>query len=445
MYNNTLEEIYNLNKNHEFDLEKWNDYFINNILVKESIINAWEYINIESWKERYKYVIENYDNRFDKLLGVPIGVKDIFNTIDMPTSMGSLIWKGFMPGNDARVLHNIKFNGGIIAGKTVTAEFAVHTPNKTRNPHDVEMSPGTSSSGSAAAVASGMIPVSLGTQTGGSISRPASYCGVYGFKPSFGTIPRTGMLKTTDTLDTVGLFATNIFDCEYLFNSIRVKGLDYPFVSKKLENNEFQKLNGAKWRVGIIIDQHKVFQNYSLKALNSFEDLISRLNSISNISLFKPKFTSLFNETHNLHKTIYHKSLSYYFKDEFTDYSLISEVMYDIISEGNTISLDSYLKAIDNQVVVSREIDSVFNGLDVLITLTTADTAPKFGTAIDLDDTCLIWTMCGCPTVSVPIFEINNMPIGVQIIGRKYNDFKVINFIKEMVDKELFPRFSKIV
>ncbi|MEK6857253.1 MAG: amidase, partial [Nanoarchaeota archaeon] len=161
------------------------------------------------------------------LCGIPVAIKDIFNTLDFPTQHGSSIRKGYTPGNDARVVFRLKQENGIIIGKTVTAEFGVHYPGPTVNPHDFKHSPGTSSSGSAAAVASFMVPLALGSQTAGSTLRPASYCGIYGFKPSFGLIPRTGMLKTTDTLDNVGLMARTIDDLELLFDVVRVSGIDH--------------------------------------------------------------------------------------------------------------------------------------------------------------------------------------------------------------------------
>ncbi|MBI2030606.1 amidase, partial [Candidatus Kaiserbacteria bacterium] len=123
---------------------------------------------------------------------IPIAVKDMYNTYDFPTQMGSPLWKGFEPGNDARAVYHLKHQGAVIVGKTVTAEFAVHALDKTLNPWDVTKGPGTSSSGSAVAVALGIVPFATGTQTAGSIVRPSSFCGVYGCKPSFGTIPRTG-------------------------------------------------------------------------------------------------------------------------------------------------------------------------------------------------------------------------------------------------------------
>ena len=177
---------------------------------------------------------------------MPIGVKDIINTADFPTQMGSPLWNGFTPGNDARVVFNMKRAGGLVPGKTVTAEFAVHTLGKTINPWAPERTPGTSSSGSAVAVALGMVPAALGTQTAGSIVRPASFCGVWGMKPSFGLIPRTGMLKTTDSLDTVGFFAGHAADLQRLFDGLRVDGRDYPVSHRAFTDTARQSRAGTK-------------------------------------------------------------------------------------------------------------------------------------------------------------------------------------------------------
>jgi Asp-tRNA(Asn)/Glu-tRNA(Gln) amidotransferase A subunit family amidase len=155
------------------------------------------------------------------LFGLPIGVKDVFNTARFPTAMGSPIWNGFTPGNDARVVSDLELADAVIMGKTVTAEFAVHYPGKTVNPYDYERSPGTSSSGSAAAVACQMVPLALGTQTAGSTIRPASFTGIYGYKPTFGLIPRTGILKTLDTLDHVTFFARCSADLRLVMDATR--------------------------------------------------------------------------------------------------------------------------------------------------------------------------------------------------------------------------------
>src|SRR5512144_3418838 len=146
------------------------------------------------------------------LHGVPVGLKDIIDTGDMPTESGSVLHAGRTPSRDAAVTELLRGAGAIIMGKTVTTEFATRTPGKTRNPHDPAHTPGGSSSGSAAAVAAGMVPLALGSQTGGSTVRPASFCGIYGFKPTHGLIPRHGMFRLSRTLDHVGLFARTIED-----------------------------------------------------------------------------------------------------------------------------------------------------------------------------------------------------------------------------------------
>jgi Asp-tRNA(Asn)/Glu-tRNA(Gln) amidotransferase A subunit family amidase len=420
----------------------WNAYFINNVKAKDAIVQAWAYFDENLWQNQLKAVLNDPDQRFSELLAVPVGVKDIFNTKDMPTSMGSPIWKGFTPGNDARVVHNIKFNKGIIAGKTVTAEFAVHAPNETRNPWNTEYSPGTSSSGSAAAVAARMVPMALATQTAGSVIRPASYCGIFGFKPTFGSIPRTAMLKTTDTLDTVGLFATNTDDCRLLFDTIRVHGMDYPIVHEKLNDPKLQSKNGRKWKVGFVVDQHWTHENVSTYASRSFEEFRNKLSN-GNVEIGFPQFNELFQRAHEVQETIYHKALSYYFKKEFENHTLISPVMYEIVEEGKKIDFAHYKNALEAQETLQHDIDKLFDEYDVLITLSTAGIAPKFGTAIDPPDTCLIWTMCGLPVLNVPIFSHEGMPHGLQIIARKYTDYKLLNFVKEFTG-EFFPEFSEV-
>jgi Asp-tRNA(Asn)/Glu-tRNA(Gln) amidotransferase A subunit family amidase len=439
----TIKEILERSKRGELDLTAWNQQFIER--SKRDTIKAWAYFDEELWLSNLAQALDtNKNEAYTELLGVPVGIKDTFNTAEMPTQMGSPLWKDFTPGNDARVVHNIKYHGGLTAGKTVTAEFAVHAPNETRNPWNTDHSPGTSSSGSAAGVAAGMVPLAIGTQTAGSIVRPASYCGVFGFKPTFGTIPRTGMLKTTDTLDTIGLFATNIDDCRRLFDVMRVKGLDYPFVNNRLENHAFQQVNGAKWKVGIVTDQHAVYDGYSDYAVNAFDDFVVQLQNDPDVELVRPSFGPLFGEAHAFQRTIYHKSLSYYFQKEFENQTLISPVMYDIISEGNTITPAAYQEALQKQTRLSAEISALFDDVDIILTLSTAGHAPEFGTAIDPPDTSLIWTLCGLPVISVPQFSHNGLPFGFQVMTKKYGDYKLMNFLERLAERGLTPAFSRL-
>jgi Asp-tRNA(Asn)/Glu-tRNA(Gln) amidotransferase A subunit family amidase len=154
------------------------------------------------------------------LHGVPLGIKDIIDTADMRTENGSVLHAGRTPSRDAHVVTRLRAAGAVIMGKTVTTEFATRAPGKTRNPHNPAHTPGGSSSGSAAAVAAGMVPLALGSQTGGSTIRPASYCGVYGLKPTHGLISRAGMFRLSRSLDHVGLFARSIDDLALLLEAV---------------------------------------------------------------------------------------------------------------------------------------------------------------------------------------------------------------------------------
>lgn len=154
------------------------------------------------------------------LHGLPVGVKDIFDTFDLPTEYGSAVYEGHRPAADAAVVALTRHAGGIVIGKTVTTEFATFPPGKTRNPHNPAHTPGGSSSGSAAGVADAMFPLAFGTQTAGSVIRPAAYCGITGYKPSFGLLPRGGVKTGSDTLDTVGVFSRSIEDAAYFIAAL---------------------------------------------------------------------------------------------------------------------------------------------------------------------------------------------------------------------------------
>ena len=366
------------------------------------------------------------------LCGVPIGVKDIFNTADMPTQMGSPIWEGFTPGNDARVVHYLRMADAVLPGKTVTAEFAVHAPGPTRNPHNPEHMPGTSSSGSAAATAAGMVPLALGTQTAGSIIRPASYCGVYGFKPSFGLLPRTGMLKTTDSLDTVGIFARAVEDLALLFEIVRVHGIDYPISHAALNDPARRDKGAGPWRVGLL--RGPKWENAEPYARQALEDFGRRLAGVPEVEVDEMAMPASFGRAHEIHATIYDRTLAYYFKEEFAAQTLVSPIMYDIVQRGNRLTLDQYKAALAAQNTLARECDEFLDGrYDIIVDLSTGGEAPKGLDSHDRLDNCLIWTLCGIPAINLPVFTGPlGLPFGAQIFARRYNDYLLLNFARHL-------------
>ncbi len=375
------------------------------------------------------------------LEAVPVAVKDIFNTADFPTQMGSPLWAGFTPGNDARAVFNLKRAGGLVAGKSVTAEFAVHTLGKTLNPWAPERTPGTSSSGSAVAVALGVVPAALGTQTAGSIVRPASFCGVWGMKPSFGLIPRTGMLKTTDSLDTVGFFSGHAADLRRLLDALRVHGRDYPISDRAFNDSARQAApENRPWRVGFV--RPHVWQHAPTYAQVALVDWLKSLQTDLRFDVVDAVLPEDMAECHPLHATIYNRALAYYFKQEFLKAELVSPVMNALIAAGNQVSPQGYSAALARQIELVRMMDLMTQDYDVLVTLSTAGEAPLRHVE-ERPDSALMWTLAQLPSISAPVFTgPRALPFGLQIVARRYNDPLLLKFVAEAVQRGHLPASS---
>ncbi len=390
----------------------------------------------------FSQIDEKWAIRNRELFGIPFGVKDVFNTKVLPTEMGSEIWKGFKAGNNARVVDEIADAGGIIFSKTTTAEFAVHyiQAGKTINPHNPEHITGTSSAGSAVAVASGALPICLGTQTAGSIVRPASFCGVYGFKPSFGAFDRTGTLKTTDTLDTIGLLGSDIYGIRKTFLASFQKDPQYPNAKNYFKLSKLFK-EKSKLKIGIITEQFRGYSKYDSYVKDDFEAAVKKItNKNTEISLVDG--IGFINEIHELQDIIYCKALSYYFKGEAKRGSAMSPVMSDMITLGNKISTEEYMNALKKQPEYRTRFDAVMQSYDFLLTPSTASAAPRIGLKgnenmrqEEKEDTCLIWTFFGYPVLSVPAFYSteHGLPFGLQIVGPKYSDLALLDFSEQIV------------
>ena len=409
----------------------------------EGLCEAWEVFNPEKLMEQAdrseKRLLRGESCR--PLEGIPVGVKDIFNTFDFPTQMGSPLWKGFTPGNDARVVFNLRELGVVVPGKTVTAEFAVHTLGKTKNPHDATKTPGTSSSGSAVAVATGMVPVALATQTAGSIVRPASFCGIYGCKPSFGLIPRTGILKTTDSLDTVGYFVLHYEDLERIFELIRVRGENYPISHKALSDSRRQtKPSNRPWRVAFT--RTHTWDAAETYARNALMDWMNRLDRAGGVEIVETEPPDILKRSHEVHGIIYDKMLSNYFREEFNRHELVSPIMNELIQHGLSIEPDTFKWALEEQEKMVAETEKFMKGFDVMVTLSTAGDAPlrEFR---EKPDPALMWTMTHLPVISAPVFlSPHNMPFGLQLVARRYNDKRLFRFGDFLRQNELIPADS---
>lgn len=425
----TASEFIELLTSRQVTVQQYLESCIEQIEALDPKFHAWHVFDAERVREQARKLDQELadGHKLARMTGVPVGVKDIFNTYDLPTGMGSTIMDGYTPGNDARVVSDIRLDKGIVMGKTETAEFAVHHPGKAVNPHDLARSPGTSSSGSAVSVATRMVPVALASQTGGSITRPASYCGILGFKPSFGLLPRTGVLKTTDTLDTIGFMSRSVADMRLMFEVCRVRGHNYPVSEAALNDGDRQTVAGRPWKVGVVRGPASQFENAASKA--ALDGYLGRLEA-AGCDLSEVALSDLFDQAHDAHERIYRRCLAYYFDIEWShDPSLFSASMQEMIRGGQEIELDQYQADMALQRTMAKAADQLFGGYDVLIGLSTADEAPMGLDGREQPDHSLIWTMCGLPTLSLPLLSgANGLPVGVQVVARRFDDYKLLDF-----------------
>lgn len=408
---------------------------IDQVKAQEDAVKAW--VVFDGARLMNEAALVDTSKPLRGLEAIPMGVKDNMNTEDFATQMGSKLWKDFTPGNDARVVFNAKREGALVAGKTVTAEFAVHALDKTVNPHNPLYNPGTSSSGSAAAIATNMVQVALGTQTAGSIVRPASYCGVYGVKPSFGLIARTGILKTTDTLDSIGFFVRHFADYERVLGALRVEGPNYPVSYAALRQFGAQ-LPKSQWRVALV-KPTSCWEHATDEAKAALDNWAKKLGAVDGVTVNEVSLPDLLDEAHRIHATIYNKTLSYYFQGEYQSKEDVSPIMATLIEAGQGITPQQYIDAMKAQEACIDAITPWFNDYDVIITLSTAGPAP-LRDAPEPPDSALIWTMLHLPVVSAPAFTASNgMPFGLQLVGPKYSDYQLGQFVQRCIDAELLP------
>jgi Asp-tRNA(Asn)/Glu-tRNA(Gln) amidotransferase A subunit family amidase len=428
-----LKKIYLLLKNNKIKFQNLYDDTEFAIKKYEKNVQSFTTINLEHYNSSCKYLDTNKLCQKNFIHGIPVGIKDIFNTKEFPTEMGSELWKNFNPGNNARCVERLIEKGSVVIGKTVTAEFAVHELNQTKNPHNYEYTPGTSSSGSAAAVACGIVPYALASQTAGSIIRPANFCGVWGMKPSFGLIPRTGVLKTTDSLDTIGFISSHGENLVHILDSIRVSGPNYPYVYKNIDCNLKKDKN---IKIGFIKTYTwSVADDYIKDAIYK---IIENIEYFEKIKVEEIVLNKKFNNSHLIHDCIYKKSLAYYFSKEAIYSNKISKIMKEMIDDGDKILLNQYYEALKLQEILSNELSIAIERYDLVITLGAASSAPKRNNHEKLDPS-LIWTLCHVPAVAIPIGKNNhNLPFGFQVICKRWGDYRLLKIIERYIREKIF-------
>jgi len=367
------------------------------------------------------------------LHGIPVGIKDIIDTADMPTANGNALDSGRRPEQDATIVARLRSAGGLVLGKTVSAECAYLAPGKTRNPHNPEHTPGGSSSGSAAAVASGMVPLAIGTQTGGSVIRPASYCGVVGFKPSFGLISRGGVLRTSRRLDTVGTFARTVEDAALLADVLAGYDPRDPDTRPGSPPGILETAMGEPpVTPQIAFVKTPAWSQVEPDCAAGFGELVDALGDHCDEVELPP----IFAEGAGAHRQIMLAEMAHNLRHYYErDAAALSSETRAAIEEGRTISANDYLAALNWRDALYAGLREIFERYDAIVTPAAAGEAPAGLHSTGSAAFNALWSFTGVPAVTVPLLSgANGLPIGVQLIGERNNDARLMRNARWLVN-----------
>ena len=393
----------------------------------EAKVQAWEWFDpqraLADAEERAGGILADLP-----LYGIPVGVKDIINTRGIPTRMGSRIFASNVPSHSAWVVRRLEALGGLVMGKTVTTEFAFRMPGKTRNPWNPAHTPGGSSSGSAAAVAAGFVPVAIGTQTLGSVIRPAAFCGVVGYKPSFGAISRNGVHPFSATLDTVGVFARSVADAAWFgaclmgqdardeATSVRgpVHLLRVP-LEPLAEPPRIAVVRTPKWNVATEAQR------------SHFDACVATLGNAG----AKTKEVAL----PKLFDDAWENVMTIASRDAVKSFALIesrhrirlSPFLVELIDRGHRVTPEQYARARDRRDAYRAWFDTMFERFDAIATIPATGEAPE-GHGNTGDPTfASLWTQTGMPAVTIPSGRgPKGLPLGFQVVGRYRDDERAL-------------------
>jgi len=381
---------------------------LDRVSERDNMVKAWSHIDPEKAIDRARAA----DKRGNKgpLAGIPIAVKDIIDTADMPTRHGSTIYEFNQPTIDAAVVSKTRSMGGVIMGKTVTTEFAWRNPGATCNPHNLNHTPGGSSSGSAAGVADYQFPLAFGTQTGGSVIRPAAYCGVVGFKPSFGTYDRNGVKELSSYLDTVGIMARTVQDAAFFDSVLRGNS-----------STNTPILDNTSLRIGAFVPFRENAEQHALSALESGVRKAEKMGATV-VDIVSSKNFEILADIHNVIMTgDASRALAWEYDNK---HEQLTQFYTENIALGRAIS-NELLEQAKNDANRARleQTDTLFKHVDVLLTLSASGEAPK-GTLLTGDPLFnKVWTMLGFPCVTIPLQKgPSGLPLALQIVAPMNKD-----------------------
>lgn len=377
------------------------------IAGREPKVQAWEYLDPELAIAQARSL--DNSSASGPLIGVPFGVKDIIDTFDMPTGYGSPIYAGHRPKRDAACVASSRKAGGIVMGKTVTAEFAVNYPGKTRNPFDLARTPGGSSSGSAAAVADLMVPLALATQTTGSTIKPGSFCGVFAYRPTFGDVRLSGVMESSGSCDTVGFYARTVEDIA-LHRDVLVDTKPEPLP----DDVPAPRIGFAR------VPQWPRLDPSTQRLLEDAARRLARAGAKVSDAVLPAEF----DRAEEAHRTVSCREFTLNFVHEIEHHweALSEDLRSGKIKTGRDRSFETYRAAQELAERCRRGLAQVFSHYDVLLAPAAVGEAPVGWNTGD-SSLASSWTLMHVPTMSIPAFKgPNGLPVGAQVIAANGND-----------------------
>jgi aspartyl-tRNA(Asn)/glutamyl-tRNA(Gln) amidotransferase subunit A len=422
----------------------------------EDRVKAWVYIDRDGAREQAAFLTAELkqNNYRGPLHGIPVGIKDIFDVFDMPTGCGSKRWANSYARRDATVVERLRQAGAVIMGKTVTTAFASFDPPPTRNPWNLERTPGGSSSGSAAAVACGMCLGALASQTGGSITRPASYCGVYSLKPTYGRVSVDGVMPLASSMDHVGVMANCVQGLAYLFEAIAGHDpRDPASANHRVPDFTYSPLKSPdSQRIGILggmfheraepaIREKLLSLARTLEGAHGLATTSHGTDPVDVIEISEVAPPAEFGEVTRRHHTVMAVEAAAFHAPRFSrhpeDYP---PNITALLREGLNTTAPEYAKCKTHQELLSRLCDELFNQFDALLTPATADPAPtRETTGKPVFNS--PWSYTGLPTVSLPFaWSPDGLPLSLQFVGPRFGEAELFGIALRWEQAIHFPR-----
>ncbi len=398
---------------------------LDQIKARDSQVEAWAHLDPEHALAQARALDKHRASGkgIGALHGLPVGIKDIIDTADMPTGNGSPLFKGYQPAKDATCVAVLRAAGAIIMGKTVTTELANRTPGKTRNPHNPAHTPGGSSSGSAAGIAARMFPLSLGTQTGGSVIRPGSFNGIHALKPTLGLISRTGVTLQSNTLDTVGVYGRSLADLALITDALSQydpsDAVSYAHTRPSLSAT---LAAGAQAKPKLAFFKSPAWEFAEAGAKEELGKIIKLLGAaVEEIDI--PALAPVIQHHTNVQGA---ENAHFYGPLLKRDPKGVSPMLTEVLSNGAKVPASDYVAALQARETMNAAVDEVLGRYSALITLPACGPAPKglgsTGNAVFNG----MWTLLGVPCISLPLMQVGGMPCGVQLIGMRRDEGRLL-------------------